>query len=167
MQDILKRLGYRPGDRALMLDAPQVPGSALAGAMSPQPDSAAEGLYPFVMAFVTDLAQFEQRKAGWAAATASQGRLWVCYPKKSSKRFKTDVSRDVLWPLMGELGFEPVSQYALDEDWSAMRFRPVGEIKCMVRKSAATQEGARRAELEREKMEKAGKIKTGKQRKMP
>lgn len=151
MQDILKRLGYLPGDRALMLDAPPMPRSVLAWAMSPPPDSAAEGIYPFVMAFVTDLAQFEQHKAAWAAVTAPQGRLWVCYPKKSSKLFKTDVSRDVLWPLMGELGFEPVSQYALNEDWSAMRFRPVGEIKRMVRKSAATQEGAQRAELARAK----------------
>lgn len=146
MQSILKRLGYKEGEAALVLNAPQVPGEALRGAMNPKPDEQAAGVYPFILAFVKDMAGFEGHKALLAELIAPQGRLWVCYPKKSSKMYKSDVSRDALWPGMGEMGFEPVSQYALDEDWSAMRFRPVHEIKKMVRQNAATKEGRQRVE---------------------
>jgi hypothetical protein len=40
-----------------------------------------------------------------------------------------DLTRDTLWPVLGEYGMRPVSQVAVDEVWSALRFRPlkVGE----------------------------------------
>jgi hypothetical protein len=49
--------------------------------------------------------------------------LWVAYPKGSSG-VKTDVNRDRLWQALEPTGWRPVRQVALDETWSAMRFRP-------------------------------------------
>jgi len=37
---------------------------------------------------------------------------------------KTDVNRDKLWPVLDPLGWRPVRMVAIDEVWSAMRFRP-------------------------------------------
>lgn len=62
--------------------------------------------------------------------------LWMCYPKKSSRRYQSDLDRDHGWAVLGELGFEPVRQVALDEDFSALRFRRVEYIKKMVRKES-------------------------------
>ena len=45
--------------------------------------------------------------------------FWVAYPKGN----RTDVNRDSLWPILAEHGFRPISQVALDETWSALRFR--------------------------------------------
>jgi hypothetical protein len=45
------------------------------------------------------------------------------------------------WSKLGELGFEPVRQVALGEDWSALRFRRVAVIKKMTRSFAMTAEG--------------------------
>ena len=47
--------------------------------------------------------------------------LWVCYPKGN----KADINRDTLWPILTEFGLRPISQVAVDETWSALRFRPL------------------------------------------
>jgi len=46
--------------------------------------------------------------------------LWVCYPKGNV----ADINRDTLWPILAEYGFRPISQVAIDDTWSALRFRP-------------------------------------------
>ena len=38
---------------------------------------------------------------------------------------RTDINRDSLWPILGELGLRPVTQVAIDQVWSALRFRPL------------------------------------------
>ncbi|MFG1946314.1 hypothetical protein [Nonomuraea sp. NPDC048826] len=47
--------------------------------------------------------------------------LWVAYPKGN----KADINRDTLWPIVGEYGLRPNGQVAVDEVWSALRFRPL------------------------------------------
>ena len=49
--------------------------------------------------------------------------LWVVYPKAN----RTDIDRDSLSPILGEYGMRPIGQVAVDEVWSAMRFRPLRE----------------------------------------
>jgi hypothetical protein len=54
---------------------------------------------------------------------ARPGVLWVAYPKGN----RTDLNRDSLWPILGEYGMRPITQVAVDEVWSALRFRPLKE----------------------------------------
>jgi hypothetical protein len=49
--------------------------------------------------------------------------LWVAYPKGN----RADINRDSLWPILGEYGMRPIGQVAVDEVWSALRFRPIRE----------------------------------------
>ncbi len=49
--------------------------------------------------------------------------LWIVYPKAN----RTDVNRDSLWPILAEFGMRPNSQVAVDDVWSALRFRPLKE----------------------------------------
>ena len=154
MEQVLKRLGYRAGDKCLVLNAPKGVGEQWPALMQPQPEEEAKGDYPLVSGFYEREAAFLTARQALVDALAQGGRLWVCYPKKSSKNYQSDLTRDSLWPLLGDWGMEPVSQYAVDDDWSAIRFRPVAEIKSMVRKRAATAEGAERAKVERGAKEK-------------
>ena len=56
-------------------------------------------------------------------AAASADRLtWVAYPK--SGQLGTDLNRDVLAARLTEEGVRPVRQVAIDDVWSALRFRP-------------------------------------------
>jgi len=45
--------------------------------------------------------------------------VWVAYPKAN----RTDINRDSLWPIVVEFGMRPNGQVAIDEVWSALRFR--------------------------------------------
>jgi hypothetical protein len=47
---------------------------------------------------------------------------WVAYPKAG--QLGTDLNRDSLARLMIERGVQPVRQVAINEVWSALRFRP-------------------------------------------
>lgn len=71
--------------------------------------------------------------------------LWIAYPKKSSKLYKSKVNRDHGWQALGDKGFEGVRQIAINEDWSALRFKHISQIKTITRSFAMSEEGKRRA----------------------
>jgi hypothetical protein len=73
--------------------------------------------------------------------------LWFAYPKGTSKKYRCDFNRDTGWAKLGKAGFEPVRQVAIDEDWSALRFRRVDYIKNFQRdvSRAITPEGRKRS----------------------
>lgn len=48
--------------------------------------------------------------------------LWIAYPKKTGK-IKSDMTRDNGWETVFGYGYEAVTQIAIDDDWSALRFR--------------------------------------------
>ena len=49
--------------------------------------------------------------------------IWLCYPKMTSKNYKCDFNRDSGWTSLGKYNLEPVRQVAIDDDFSALRFR--------------------------------------------
>ena len=58
--------------------------------------------------------------AAHAAGLAREGvTSWACYPKAN----QTDINRDTLWPIFIEYGLRPNGVAALDDVWSAMRYR--------------------------------------------
>lgn len=80
------------------------------------------GTTPFRIYFVTTLAEVSQA-AGQVAALKDDPVIWLAYPKKTSKKYQCEFHRDNGWTAMGKAGYEAVRQVALDEDWSALRFR--------------------------------------------
>ena len=49
--------------------------------------------------------------------------IWLCYPKMTSKNYKCHFNRDSGWTSLGKYNLEPVRQVAIDDDFSALRFR--------------------------------------------
>ncbi|GAA2024369.1 hypothetical protein GCM10009839_22710 [Catenulispora yoronensis] len=45
--------------------------------------------------------------------------VWVAYPKAN----RTDINRDTLWPIVVAYDLRPNGQVAIDDVWSALRFR--------------------------------------------
>jgi len=72
--------------------------------------------------------------------------LWFCYPKGTSKKYKCDFNRDAGWETLGNYNLEGVRQVAIDEDWSALRFRKIEHIKTLTRREsfAISKEGKKR-----------------------
>lgn len=56
------------------------------------------------------------------APRCGTGIAWAAYPKAG--QLGTDLNRDLLSEALEERGVQPVRQIALDEVWSALRFRP-------------------------------------------
>ncbi|RYD57423.1 MAG: hypothetical protein EOP56_08945 [Sphingobacteriales bacterium] len=81
-----------------------------------------------VILFAADKAGLEQHFTGIEGKLLPDALLWLAYPKKSGK-IKSDMTRDAGWDVVFAAGYEPVMQIAIDEDWSALRFRPSGDIK--------------------------------------
>jgi Bacteriocin-protection, YdeI or OmpD-Associated len=95
----------------------------------------------FALTFATKQAEVDAIAHEFAQKTKGDTILWISYPKGSSKKYTCDFNRDTGWGVLGELGFEPVRQVAIDEDWSALRFRRVDYIKTMTRSFAMTKAG--------------------------
>ena len=87
----------------------------------------------FMLAFATRQDQVDQAAALATDKTAGDALVWVAYPKMSSKHYACEFNRDTGFDALGRAGFEPVRQVAIDEDWSAVRFRRVEFIKTMRR----------------------------------
>jgi hypothetical protein len=73
--------------------------------------------------FLNNLADIERLYGEATRLVQPDGLLWLAYPKMSSG-IKTDINRDRLWDAVKPSGWRPVRQVALDDTWSALRFRP-------------------------------------------
>jgi len=87
----------------------------------------------FSLAFVTTQKEVDALGPQVAKKAKGDAIVWFAYPKGTSKKYKSEINRDEGWRVMGKAGFEPVRMVAIDEDWSAVRFRRVEFIKTMNR----------------------------------
>nr|WP_315157834.1 hypothetical protein [uncultured Flavobacterium sp.] len=90
----------------------------------------------FLMVFVTKLQEIETAITTLFPKISGDAIVWFCYPKGSSKKYKCEFNRDNGWAVLGSFGFEPVRMVAVDEDWSALRFRKTTYIKTLTRSSS-------------------------------
>lgn len=89
----------------------------------------------FCLVFVTKQFEVDNLIPKIAPLLIQNGILWMCYPKGTSKKYRCDFNRDTGWQIMGSYDLEPVRMVAIDEDWSALRFKHVDQIKTMTRSS--------------------------------
>src|SRR5262245_49582248 len=87
----------------------------------------------FSIAFVTAQKDVDTLAKAITRKAADDAVVWFAYPKGSSKKYTCDFNRDTGWAELGKAGFEPVRMVAIDEDWSALRFRRADFIKTMKR----------------------------------
>ena len=83
----------------------------------------------FALVFATTQAELDKVSALLAAKAVGDALLWFAYPKAASKRYRCEFNRDSGWDVMVQAGFETVRAVAIDEDWSALRFRRVQFVK--------------------------------------
>ncbi len=126
---IAKKLGLKPGMSALIVAAPK----DYRAKLDPLPDGVnltdkMGGVHPFVQLFATRKAEIQKSTAKLLKAAAPGALVWITYPKKTSG-VESDLSREEVWSAMEATGWRPVSQIAIDDVWSALRFRPVEDVK--------------------------------------
>ena len=111
------KLLLKPGVRLWLADPSR------AALLGPLPDGASLVDQPdgadVAAVFVSSAADVEQSVVPRLASLAGVSVLWVAYPKGG----RADINRDSLWPLLAGHGLRPITQVAIDDTWSALRFR--------------------------------------------
>jgi len=88
----------------------------------------------FMLAFVQTEDEVKKYFFEMQALAPDDQQIWLAYPKRTSKRYKAQINRDSGWKYLGEFEYESVRQIAINEDWSALRFRKTKFVKVMTRK---------------------------------
>ncbi len=83
----------------------------------------------FSIAFVTRKSEVDALAPLVTARAKGDATVWFAYPKSTSNKYKCDFNRDSGWDALKALGFDTVRAVAIDEDWTALRFRRVEYIK--------------------------------------
>ena len=86
-----------------------------------------------MLAFVHTEQQVENYFSQMHELAPEDEALWLAYPKGTSRKYKSQINRKKGWKFLGQFEYECVRQIAIDEEWSALRFRSVRFIKTMTR----------------------------------
>ncbi len=127
---LLRKLGWRPGRTMLAIGRPET-----LVYFEPFPATPEAGPVDILLGFAARSADVQPLLDALLPRYARGGRLWLAYPKKSGP-IRTDISRDKGWEALGPHDLLGVTQVALDETWSAVRFRYRDEIRVLTRKGA-------------------------------
>lgn len=112
---LAKKLNLTQGMKLRVLGKP--PGVDL-GDVATTKSAKSEGVLVFVRTFAE-----VDAKCGPAVNAAKHDDLaWIAYPKAG--QLGTDLNRDILWRHLLKEGIRGVRQVAIDDVWSALRFRP-------------------------------------------
>jgi len=118
---LLRKLGITAGSRVLLDGAPD--GLAL----EPLPDDVAphrrpgRDPYDVVLLFTPDTARLHRRWPALVPRLQTAGRLWVCWPKKTSG-VATDLTENVVREFGLAEGLVDVKVCAVDATWSGLAF---------------------------------------------
>jgi hypothetical protein len=122
---IFAKLNLKKHREILVVNAPKSFGvvlKALTGVRVRRHPSAVREV-TFSLTFVSKQAELDKLSKAIIAKATGDAMLWFAYPKGTSKRYTCEFNRDAGWDVLRASGFDSVRQVALDEDWSALRFR--------------------------------------------
>lgn len=157
MNAIIKKLQYKLQKDVLIVNAPAEFKEVLAdwkktAKVHTEPTMGA--LYSFFLIFVKTEAEVKAAAKKYIPLLEADAVSWMAYPKKTSKKYKAEITRDSGWSSLGELGYEGVAMVSIDEDWSAFRFRKVDFIKTMKRREAMVMSDEGKAKLKDQRSKK-------------
>jgi len=126
-----EKLQLKPGQQMLVQNAPEGYFEQLVAEL---PQAVLEIEYAdALLLFATSLKEVAELTPGALQRVGQAGLLWIAYPKGGSG-VKTDVNRDRLAAaVVKATGWRAVRQVAIDDAWSALRFRPVELVGRMLK----------------------------------
>jgi hypothetical protein len=117
--DIGAKLQLKPGQRiAIVAETGDVPSIEAEGVKTTDALDSAD----VIMAFVRTRTGLDTVAAPAIEGARRDKLVWIAYPKAG--KLGTDLNRDSLRESLADRGVQPVRQVAIDDVWSALRFRP-------------------------------------------
>ncbi|UYO00398.1 MAG: hypothetical protein KIT02_04040 [Devosia sp.] len=125
--ELAAKLQIKPGSRVWLVNAP----SGIAGQLS-----ASAGLEivddpeapDAILCFFTGASEVKDLVPRLLSNLPADGLLWVAYRKGPAAK-AAGLNRDAGWEPLEAAGWRPVRQIAVDDEWSALRFRPREMVK--------------------------------------
>src|SRR5258708_28963749 len=122
-----KKLGMKPGMRALVVGAPR----GYVKLLTPLTEALVlseiqNGTHQFVQFFAARASEIKKSAPRLLKHAASGALLWITYPKKASG-VTSDLSREGVRGAMSGTAWRAIAIVAIDEAWSALRFQPATE----------------------------------------
>jgi hypothetical protein len=114
--ELAAKLQLKPGQGLATVLTPESLVHALERSITPSTDPTAA-----LLVFVVNRASLEEQCRSIVDAVNESRLTWVAYPK--SGQLGTDLNRDSLSATLAISGIQPVRQIAIDDVWSALRFR--------------------------------------------
>ena len=121
---LVSKLKIGPGQKILVINAP----IGFINNLNPVPENThietayKTGFFDMVLLFVMNRGELKQFGETAIGAIKTDSIFWIAYPKKSSG-IKSDLTRDEGWDFLDPYGLRAVSNIAIDETWSGLRFK--------------------------------------------
>jgi hypothetical protein len=149
MDAVLKKLNYKGQQQIFVLNAPpsfDTSLNALADTTTIHRTIRETDEVEFAIGFATRQQEVNEMAQAIAPKLKGDAIFWICYPKGTSRKYTCEFNRDTGWAILGNYHLEGVRQVAIDEDWTALRFRKVEFIRTLTRneKMALSAEGKSR-----------------------
>ncbi|MFC0516490.1 YdeI/OmpD-associated family protein [Mucilaginibacter angelicae] len=129
MNALAKKLLIKPNSRWLLQNAP----ANFLESLNPLPDGAevifnTVGEFNGIQLFVTNSTGLASELKVITPLLKPDTVFWIIYPKKSSG-IQTDLEMMSSWDVPAQYGLRPVASAAVNEVWTALRFRPIEAVK--------------------------------------
>lgn len=130
MSPLFKKLNYKAQPLIHILNAPA------SFDQEPTPDTAkvatkvgAKEMMTFGIGFAVTNKDLDRVSSALVKNAEGDAIIWIAYPKKTSKNYKAEFHRDSEYKILSDAGWEPCRMVAIDDDWSALRFRRSEYVK--------------------------------------
>lgn len=128
MNEVLKKLKLATQNPVLILNSPEEYKPVMQD-IEAELHTEIQGKYKFIQLFAKNIEEAEKYIGSCIEALDGDGFLWLCYPKGTSKKYKSDLNRDNTFKVTEPYGFLGVTLVSVDNDWSAFRLRHNSYIK--------------------------------------
>lgn len=135
MSKLSQRLQMKPGTRWVLINAPTSYAAVLDAPDDAQISITLDTDFNGIQLFVQNSDMLKSALTEIAPALKTDTIFWIMYPKKNT--LPTDLQMTRHWDAMDEIGWRPVQSAAVDDTWTALRFKPVELVKTSNTNNAA------------------------------
>lgn len=124
-----KKLLIKPNNKVILLQAPD----GFTSLLDPLPEGVSlsetgTGEYDAVLLFVLNSTELNSFLPTAMSHLRPESVFWICYPKKSSG-IASDLEMMQSWDELAKYDYQGVAAAAINEQWTALRFRPSSQVK--------------------------------------
>ncbi len=118
---IAQKMFIKPGQSVLLMNAPSYMGEKMGFAGGVKMVTIVDAPADVVIIFAIKRSEMSLQLQDTKLARGPASAVWLAYPKAG--QLGTDLKRETLWEVATPFGLDAVSQVAIDDVWSGLKFK--------------------------------------------